>query len=403
MYFEDRHRNLTPQGFSLHKRISKRYYRGDFMKVLELSVAAGAGHVRAAEAIKTGLLKYYGDVEVEVVDTLKYINPVIDKVVVGSYLRTLKSTPYLYKRLYEFADKDDAIAGFSEVVNDVLSLKLKGLVEDTCPDIIVCTHPFPIEMISILKRKGKINVPVIAILTDYAPHSFWLYDYIDAYVIPNEDFIEEIVEKGIERKRVYPIGIPVGEEFLTYIDKKEAKAKLGLEVDTPTLLVMGGGLGIGNMKTIFETISSSHLKVQMLCVTGRNKKLKKKLEELKEQSGNNAVILEYTDEVSLLMSASDILISKPGGLTIAEALIKGLPILINSAIPGQEEENAKYLMNNGIAARVKKGDSIITVISQLTGSKLRLKHMREMALEKSKPDSVKDICDLIFEMSIKQS
>jgi processive 1,2-diacylglycerol beta-glucosyltransferase len=368
------------------------------MKVLALTISAGKGHSRAAEALKEYYAKHYESVEMEIVDALKYINPLVDKLIVGSYLKSLKKTPLLYGKLYEYAESDDTISSVSGLVNDFLSIKIKNLLEEYNPDVVLCTHPFPLEMLSILKRKGKTSVPTAAILTDYAPHPFWFYSHIDAYIIPHEDFIQDLVEKGIAKDTIYPLGIPVCEGFFKDIDKSEARRSLGIDEKKLTILMMGGGLGIGNIKTIFENLAFSALDLQLIACTGSNLKLKNQLIDISSRCNKKTLIYDYTDNISLLMSACDILVTKPGGLTITEALIKNVPIVITSTIPGQEEKNADYLLNNGLAARVKNSDSIVTIIKQLTESKIRLQCMKQMAKEKCKPNATRDICELLINM-----
>lgn len=371
------------------------------LKVLGLSISAGAGHVRAAKAVKNYFECNFKHIEMEIVDTLKYIHPFIDKIVIGSYLQTIKKSPKIYEKIYEFAEKEDALSNFSGVVNDVLSYKIKSLIEEVNPDVILCTHPFPLEMLSILKKKGKVSIPAAGILTDYAIHSFWLYDNIDAYVIPHEDFMQEVTDRGIAEEVVYPFGIPVNQDFLEPISKDDAKKRFGIDPDKLTLLLMGGGLGMGNIKNIYEALAKSSLDIQLIVCTGRNFNLKAQIEDISKSTDKKSVILTYTDEISAIMSASDILVTKPGGLTIAEALIKELPIIITSAIPGQEEKNADYLLNSGIAARVKDSCSIVSLVRQLAGSPTRLKHMREIAHEKAKPNAARDICSLLIELAKK--
>lgn len=373
------------------------------MKVLMLTVSAGSGHIKAAQAIKDYFSKHYDDIEIETVDTLKYINPIIDKLVVGSYLKSLKKTPILYAKLYQYAENEDALSNLSGIINELFSIKLKNLLREFSPDVILCTHPFPVEMLSILKKRGKTDIPVAAILTDYAPHSFWFYDYIDAYIIPNEDFIHSLIEKGIDKDSIYPFGIPVCDSFSKPVDKVEIRKNLGLDEDKLTLLLMGGGLGMGNIKDIFEAIAFSSLDVQTIAVTGSNIRVKNQLINIRDRSNKKNIILGYTNEVSSLMSASDMIITKPGGLTITECLIKGLPIIIASPIPGQEEKNSDYLLNSGIAARVRESENIIPLINQIVKSPTRLDFMKKSAAEKSKPHAAEDICNLLMELANKKS
>jgi processive 1,2-diacylglycerol beta-glucosyltransferase len=371
------------------------------MKILTLTVSAGCGHSKAAEAIKDSFENNYKhiDVEMKIVNTLKYINPIFDKLIIGSYINALKKTPTIYGKLFDYAESEDAVSNITQIMNDFLSKRLVNLIRDYNPDVIVCTHFFPLEMISILKRKRKIKVPAIAIITDYAPHSIWFYSHIDAYVIPHEDFIQDLIEKGIAKESIYPCGIPIDEKFLQVLDKKASLRKLGLSEDTLTILFMGGGLGMGNIKTIFEQLAFSNLKLQLIACTGSNQKLKNQLIDISSRCNKQTLIYDFTHNVSTLMSCADILISKPGGLTVTEAINKHLPLVITSAIPGHEERNADYLLNNGIAARVKDSDSIVSLIKQLTKSQHRLVHMKESAIEKSKPNAARDICELILKLS----
>ncbi|KMT22815.1 MGDG synthase family glycosyltransferase [Clostridium cylindrosporum] len=371
------------------------------MKILALTVSAGNGHNKAAESIKDYLTNNFEDIDVEIFDTLKYINPILDKLVVGSYLKSVKNTPALYGKLYEYAENDDTVSNLSGFVNDILSIKLKNLIFRKKPDVVYCTHPFPVEMLSILKRKHKVDIPVVAILTDYAPHSFWFYNSIDAYVIPHEDFVCEIREKGVPKDTIYPLGIPISNSFLQNVNKDKIRENLGLSKDKTTLLLMGGGLGIGNITKIYKELCFSTLDLQFIICAGNNTKLKNQLESLKARTLKKTIIFEYTEMVPELMSVSDILVSKPGGLTISEALVKNIPIIITSTIPGQEEKNADYLVNNGVAARVKESGDLTHLMYQLSQSKLRLSHMRDMAKEKSKPNSTKDIANLIVSFANK--
>jgi processive 1,2-diacylglycerol beta-glucosyltransferase len=180
-----------------------------YLKVLFLSVSVGGGHDKAAQNLKRYIETNYKDMHCLVMDALKEINPLIDKVVVGSYLGTLKASPKLYGKLYSFADNTNSVNDFSRQVNKLLSIKLYKILKDINPDVIVCTHPFPIEMLNILKNKKKIDIPTFAILTDYAPHSFWLYPNVDKYIIPHENLKYEMIEKGISEDRIASFGLHI--------------------------------------------------------------------------------------------------------------------------------------------------------------------------------------------------
>ncbi len=192
------------------------------MKILILSVSAGGGHSHAAEALKSYIKLNNNKAEITVIDTLKYINPLIDKVIIGSYLKTLKVTPSLFGKLYDHSEDDEGLATvISSNLSKIMTYKLYHLINEFNPDIIICTHPFPAEMISIMKDKGKLNIPSLTILTDYSPHSFWIQEHTDAYVVSNSDMIDEMVSRNVPKNKIFDFGIPVSPSFLKNMIKKK--------------------------------------------------------------------------------------------------------------------------------------------------------------------------------------
>jgi processive 1,2-diacylglycerol beta-glucosyltransferase len=367
-----------------------------YLKVLFLSVSAGGGHDKAAQNLKRYIETNYKDMNCLVMDTLKEINPLIDKVVIGSYLGTLKASPKLYGKLYSFADSTNSVNDFSRQVNKLLSIKLHKFLKTFNPDVIVCTHPFPIEMLNILKSKRKIDIPTLAILTDYAPHSFWLYSNVDKYIIPHESLKYEMIEKGIPDDRIASFGLPTDKIFCHAHNKSECLDALGLE-NKPTILIMGGSLGFGNIEAIFENLLPSLNDFQTIIVCGKNKKLYNKLERYNSKDTH---ILEFTNQIAYYMSVADILVTKPGGMTITEALNIGVPMALISPIPGHEEKNARFLLNQGAAISLSAEDSFIATLKQLLYNPTRLSTMKQMAKSLSKPNAQEDISALIRQTAI---
>lgn len=364
------------------------------MQVLILTVSAGAGHMKASESLKECLEKNIKN-NVMIVDTLKYINPLVDKIVVGSYIQAIKTTPAIYGKLYKFAESEDGLIDISKTLNNILAMRLTKLVYDFNADIVVCTHPFPQQMISNLARKGKVKVPIVSVLTDYAPHTFWIHSNIDAYVIPHEDLQYELIKRGVNKELIHPLGIPVSLDFKKEVDEDEIRREFGLE-DKLTFLLMGGSLGMGEIKNIFEILCKCPIDVQVICVTGKNKKLREALTKIATDCPQKkSVILSYTDKIPELMSISNLIITKPGGLTVSESMIKGLPIAMISPIPGQEERNAEYLVNSGMAIWLRNKDHYEEDLLQVLNNPLRLRHMSEIARLKAKPKSCEDIASLL--------
>lgn len=365
------------------------------MRVLILYVSVGTGHMKAAEALKESIEKQFKGWSVDILDALKYVNPIIDKIVVTSYLGALKKSPGLYSRLYTASGTGTGIYDISKALNKLLSYRLNSLIKDYEPSAIVCTHPFPMQMLSSLKEKNKINIPAIAILTDYVVHSLWLDKAMDAYIVANEEMKLEMVNRGIPGSIIFPYGIPVSPKFLTQVDKAYLLKKLGLKENKFTVLVMGGGMGCGNIDNTMASLLSCDIDIQIIVVTGTNHKLKNQLEESSRNSNKKVLILSYTDRINELMDISDLLITKPGGMTVSEALVKGLPIFIISPIPGQEEGNASFLIRSGAASRIDDSTELVNVLSHVTNDPLALNAMRENSKLWGRPDSATDIATLL--------
>ncbi len=364
------------------------------MRVLILYVSVGTGHMKAAEALKESIERQFSGWSVDVFDTLKYINPVIDKIVVGSYLGALKRSPGLYSRLYTASGSGTGIYDVSKAINKILSFKLNSLINDYKPSAVVCTHPFPMQMLSTLKERKKLTIPAVAVLTDYVVHSLWLDNGMDAFIVANDLMKTEMMERGIPGNIIFPYGIPVSPKFLTAADKNKLKLELGLD-NKFTVLVMGGGMGFGNIENAMASLLDCDIDIQIIAVTGTNQKLKTQLEQSAIKSKKKVLVLSYTDKINELMDISDLLITKPGGMTISEALVKGLPIFIISPIPGQEEGNANFLLRSGVASKIEDSSQLINVLSRVANDPVTLNTMRENSRFWSKPHSASDIASLL--------
>jgi len=364
------------------------------MRVLVLYVSVGTGHMKAAEALKESIEKQFSGWSVDILDTLKYINPIIDKIIVSSYLGTLKRSPKIYSMLYTASGTGTGIYDMSKVINRLLSYRLKSLIKEYKPSAIVCTHPFPMQMLSSLKEKNKLNIPTIAILTDYVVHSLWLDSGMDAFIVANEIMKAEMISRGIPSGIIFPYGIPVSPKFLTQVDRKCLLSELGLD-NKFTVLVMGGGMGFGNIENTMTSLLDCDIDLQIIAVTGTNQKLKAQLEESARNSSKKVVILSYTDRINELMDISDLLITKPGGMTVSEALVKGLPIFIISPVPGQEEGNASFLIRSGVASKIDNSSQLVEVLAKVANDPVTLNTMRENSKFLGKPHSASDIAELI--------
>ena len=364
------------------------------MDVLFLSISMGAGHLRAAHALSEYVLYRHPKARTLVVDTFKYINPITHKLVVDGYLSTIKINPDIYGMLYRLSECRDNINTASKIASKMLSFKIKRLIEEFKPSIIACTHPFPLQMLSCLKRDKQIAIPSIGVLTDYVNHPMWFHDNIEAYVVGHDYIKKDMVRNNIPEDRIFSYGIPVSKVFLNSRSKQDVFKELDLD-NKFTLLVMGGSLGFGDIENTYKSLLSSSRDIQLIVVTGKNSSLKRKLESINNPYSKKVRILGYVHNISDLMDCADLIVTKPGGMTISEALIKEVPILLISPIPGQEERNANFLINSGVAARISKKENIENVLCQVIDNPVRYKQMKEMSKVLAKPHSGQDTVNLM--------
>ncbi|HOQ00149.1 MAG TPA: glycosyltransferase [Acetivibrio clariflavus] len=364
------------------------------MNVLYLSISMGAGHLKAAEALKEYVEQRYPDSRSQIVDTFKYVNPIVHKLFVDGYLSLIRNIPCVYGALYRMSERMENINRLSNALSKVFAYKLVKLIKDFNPSIIVCTHPFPLQIVSCLKKEKKINIPSIGILTDYVNHPFWFHDNIEAYIVAHDKIKKDMVKCGIPENRIHTYGIPVSKAFLQKTPRCKLLEKYGLK-DKFTVLIMGGSLGFGDIKKVFLAFLECRKNIQLIVVTGKNIKLKHQLQNYINLYNKNVLLIGYTNEVNNLMDIADLIVTKPGGMTISEALVKELPILIMSPIPGQEERNCYFLTSNGAAEKIDAEKDLRQIIDAILDNPHKLKIMREKSKMLSLPNSGYNILNLM--------
>lgn len=367
------------------------------MDILFLSVSTGGGHIKAAEALKDYVKTRWPHSRCLIIDTLRYISPLLDKCIVGGYIRIINSMPSLYVSLYTLSENNKKIVGMTYAACRMFSYKLIPLIRDFNPAIIVCTHTFPLQMICHLKQEKMISVPLAAIVTDFANHPFWKLESIDALIVPHDNIKREMTRAGIPQNIIYPYGIPVSANFLVKYNRKRILDLLGLE-DKLTGLVMGGSLGLGSIYNCFEMLEKSRRDIQIIVVAGKNTKLKNRIERCMIESRiypKSIRVFGYTDMIPYLMDISDFIITKPGGMTISEALIKELPIFLTPPIPGQEERNHSFLISSGAAIEIKPAGDLCLILTNILENPSKLKNMKEAAKNLARPYSCFDTASLL--------
>ncbi len=379
-------------------------------KVLIMSASTGGGHNRAAKAMKDEIEKRYIDGEhitCEIVDSLKLINTIMDKIISSGYEKSAKYTPKAWGGVYKMSDAN--IISKNEfkgnLFNTLLASKLKKLLKESKPDLIIGTHPFPMIALSTLKKKYPYRnafnsffvPPLISVLTDYTAHSAYIQDEIDYYIAGDEYVREVLISEGIDDTKIKPYGIPVEKSFLEHREKEVVLEELGLAPDKFTVLLMGGSFGAGNIKDTLKELLYIDRDFQILVITGRNETLKEKLEKSLEKNilDKNISIIGFTQNMNDILSAVDIIVSKPGGLTTTECLLKELPMIIPYYIPGQEEENMDFLSNCGAALRTSKKFTIGVLLKVLIDNPDRMELLKNNIKAIKKQNTAEDIGDLV--------
>lgn len=371
-------------------------------KILIFYASYGGGHFNAAKSIQACLNDNYSDCETELIDCMKYINKPIEMLTTAAYKEMAKKLPWAWGKIYNDSQKGP-LAHISSRSNKIFAIKLLKLLRKKQPDIIISTHPFGSQMCSYLKRKGKISAKIATIMTDFSPHDQWLIgkENTNFFFVAHDKMKEYLESKDIPSEKIHSTGIPISPRFLMNYNKEEIIDKLNLDKNKKIVLFFAGGeYGLGKNKTlsIFETLIKNFNDIQVIAIAGKNEKMKQSFINLTEECNKNdsVIILEYTNEVPELMAISDIVISKPGGLTTSESLASNLPILIINPIPGQEEENAIFLEEHGCGIWIKKPESAYDIFSELFNNDEKLKEMKENTNLLAKKDSTKNICDIVL-------
>ena len=371
-------------------------------KILIFYASFGGGHLSAAKSIENYLLKNFNDVDIELIDCMKYVNKTIEKISTSAYKEMAKKMPWAWGKIYEGSQKGP-LAHISSKANSFMAIKLLKLLREKNPDIIISTHPFGSQMCSYLKRKGKVNFKIATILTDFKSHDQWLVgaDYTDFFFVSNTDMQKELVQKNINENKIIVTGIPVREEFLIPHNKEQILADLNFATNKKTILFFGGGeFGLGKDMTlkVFECLLSRCPQTQIIAISGRNEVMKSKFENFVEQYSrkNDVRIFEFTNKVAEYMSIANLVVTKPGGLTSSESLVSHLPMVLINPIPGQEEENAEFLENKKVAKWIKKNDDINFILNILVNDETILNNMKEKTYLIAKPNATENICKIIM-------
>lgn len=365
--------------------------------IVIVTASIGSGHNKASLALEESLKKNYPNSNVHIVDFVANDTGYINTFVKDIYLKLLGYTPNIYDFFYKFTSSTFRGKTVQSIFSICMKQEMKEIIKRYNADMIICTHPFPCGAANLLKASGQMDIPLIAIITDFAFHQFWYHKAVDLYFVANDNIKKDLARRNIDEDKIFVTGIPISIDFVEKLDKNKIREKLNLKVDLPTVLIMGGGLGLGNVINALEEIERVKQQLQILVVTGANVSLWSEVNEYIKGSKHIIKVWGYSHNIKELMYAADMLLSKPGALTISEALVSNTPMILHNPIPGPEYENAKYTFENNAAIWIKHEETLAAVITELIRDKTIISRLKKSSQKLAKPYAAEEIIEIIHE------
>lgn len=368
-------------------------------KILIPSVSAGAGHIRAAEAVKAHATHLQTPVEVVHLDVMELVPVTFRRIYADAYIKIIEEHPAIWGYLYQKSDKARRSAPVSRLrrgIERINTRKLRDVIEQEAPDHILCTHFLPAELLAHEIVRGRCQVPVWVQVTDFDLHQFWVQQHMAGYFVASEEVGHRLIRRGIAADTVHVTGIPIMPAFSAPLDRDTCAAELGLTPGIPTFLMMSGGVGLGGMYDAVDQLMQVEGDFQVVALAGKNKSLLKQLQGLAERYPGKLFPQGFTTTIERLMAASDLAITKPGGLTTSECLALGLPMIVVSPIPGQEEHNADYLMEQGVALKAYDAIGLEWRLLKLLPDPNAIATMSQRMRSISKPLAGRAVLDIIL-------
>lgn len=368
------------------------------MKLLILSASAGAGHLRAAQALEAACREMRSDIEIRNHDTLDFTPKIFKKWYAQSYLQTVNHIPKVWGYFYEYYDRKSGTSKTAKVMRILDRFNagsLYKLVDEFKPDRILTTHFLPSNVLLSSRRKERFSLPPVSVcVTDYDIHFFWIHQDVTRWYVGSEEVRWQVHRKGIPLDRIVVAGIPIHPVFSKERTRAAAAAAAGLDASMPTVLVLSGGFGVGHVADTVAEVMKAPGDFQVAVVCGKNEDLKKQLMALKPPSGKRLEVRGFVTDMENYLTAADFVVTKPGGLSVSEAIARGCPIVAYAPIPGQEERNCDYLMESGAAVKAKDPATLEFKIRLLLTDEAVRRRMAEAARRIARPRAAYDIIGL---------
>jgi processive 1,2-diacylglycerol beta-glucosyltransferase len=363
-------------------------------RILLVSVSAGNGHVRAAQAIAAHAWPDFPDLRLQHIDMMQIVPTLFRRLYSDLYMKIASGLPEAWGWLYRKTDCEpgNSLGGrLRRGIQRLCAQRLFSEIDRFKPDVIICTHFLPAEVLATAINEKRLDCDVWVQVTDFDLHQMWLHPGITGYFVANEELAFRLHRQGVPHKDIVVSGIPVMPVFNTRPDRPEAASRLALNPARPTVLLMGGGAGIGMDPVWITELLKTQPQLQVIVMTGKNAALRQMLASVEREYPDRLRVIGFTEDVASLMMAADLAITKPGGLSTSECLVCGLPMLLVNPIPGQEERNAAFLMQEGVAQRADDPLTLQFRLQKLLADPERLASMRQRAMALGKPQAAQQV------------
>ncbi|GIN14130.1 hypothetical protein J26TS2_39970 [Shouchella clausii] len=358
---------------------------------LIFSASIGYGHHQAAKALQHEF-NHHG-FHPEIVDTFHAISPRLHKLMLSSYIHLLKRYPVVWRKIYLYAEEHPLYLWLDRF-GSLFVEQLYSIIDKQKCSFMISTHPFVTAFLTRVKQVKQLEVPLYTVITDFVLHPAYVRQEINGYFTASPKIEEFANLSNIPSHLFYSTGIPISNHDDLQITKLQARHDLGLDLDKKILLISGGGIGLSNYTRIIRELEPLQHSIQIVCMVGHNRKAKQSI--LRQNSKHSIKIVEFTDQFLLYLKASDGILSKAGGLTMAEALACETPIMIYNPIPGHEEQNAEYLSNSGAAVKVERCIQLPQVIESVLYQTSHYKALQHHARKLKKPNAANHIVEKII-------
>jgi processive 1,2-diacylglycerol beta-glucosyltransferase len=362
--------------------------------ILVLSVSAGAGHVRAAQALVATAERDYPHATITHLDVMDFVPASFRKLYADSYIKLVDKAPLLWTYLYQNTDSQPTTSLVTSIRRHIERLNthaLKKEISRITPDAILCTHFLPAELASRRISKGEVMPPVWVQVTDFDVHGLWIHPHMQGYFVASDEVAARLEARGIATEQIKVSGIPIMPQFSTALNITLCANEIGIDPNKTTILMMSGGLGVGNLANMAKALLQLPNDFQIIALAGKNQSMLAELQALAALHPARLLPMGFTNSIEKLMAISDIAITKPGGLTSSECLAMHLPMIIVSPIPGQEERNADYLLESGAAVKAVDIPALCYKVQKLTQNPAHLDLMRERMAKVAKPTAANTV------------